>query len=75
MRTLDFSFVKNDEDDMPSSILLKPRLFVGKLFFFLKLFSWKVNSLKVNYFPMFGSVMENELENTFQYLIMLWKMN
>jgi len=35
---------------------------------------WKVNSGKVNYFPMFGSVMENKLENklenTFQYLVM-----
>jgi len=27
------------------------------------------------YFPMFGSVMENELENTLQCLVMLWKMN
>ena len=27
------------------------------------------------YFPMFGSVMKNELENTFQCLVMLWKMN
>jgi hypothetical protein len=36
MRTLDFSFVKNDEDDVPSSILFKPCLFVGKFFF------WKV---------------------------------
>ena len=32
--------------------------------------SWKVNSRKVNYFPMFGSVMENKLENTFQCLFM-----
>ena len=34
---------------------------------------WKVNSGKVNYFPMFGSIMENKLENTFQFLIMSWK--
>jgi len=27
------------------------------------------------YFPMFGSVMENKLENTFQCLVMLWKMS
>ena len=32
---------------------------------------WKVVSFwKVNYFPMFGSVMENKLENIFQYLVM-----
>ena len=31
---------------------------------------WKVNSRKVNYFPMFGSVMENKLENIFQCLFM-----
>jgi hypothetical protein len=36
---------------------------------------WKVNSGKVNYFPMFGSVMENKLENTFQCLVMSWKMS
>jgi hypothetical protein len=29
---------------------------------------------KVNYFSMFGSVMENKLENTFQCLVMSWKM-
>ena len=29
----------------------------------------------MNYFPIFGSVMENKLENTFQYLVMSWKMN
>ena len=33
-------------------------------------FFWKVNSGKVNYFPMFGSVMKNKLENTFQCLVM-----
>ena len=49
--------------------------FAGKLFPFGKWFSWKVNSWKTNYFPMFGSVMENELENIFQCLVMLWKMN
>jgi hypothetical protein len=27
------------------------------------------------YFPMFGSVMENKLENTFQCLVMSWKMS
>jgi cytochrome c oxidase subunit IV len=36
-----------------------------KVVFFLK-----VNSRKVNYFSMFGSVMENKLENTFQCLVM-----
>ena len=33
-------------------------------------FFWKVNSGKMNYFSMFGSVMENKLENTFQCLVM-----
>jgi hypothetical protein len=28
---------------------------------------------KVNYFLMFGSVMENKLENIFQCLVMSWK--
>jgi len=36
---------------------------------------WKVNSGKVNYFLMFDSVMENKLKNTFQCLVMLWKMS
>jgi hypothetical protein len=34
-------------------------------------FFWKVNSGKVNYFSMFGSVMKNKFENTFQCLVML----
>ena len=36
---------------------------------------WKVNFEKMNYFPMFGSVMENKLGNTFQCLVMSWKMS
>jgi hypothetical protein len=35
----------------------------------------KMNSGKINYFPMFGSVIENKLENTFQCLIMSWKIS
>jgi hypothetical protein len=31
---------------------------------------FKVNSGKINYFSMFGSVMKNKLENTFQCLVM-----
>jgi len=38
-------------------------------------FFWKVNSEKVNYFLMFGSVMKNKLENTFKCLVMSWKMS
>jgi hypothetical protein len=39
---------------------------IWALFVYLKVvFFWKVNSGKVNYFPIFGSVMENKLENTF----------
>ena len=33
-------------------------------------FFFKVNSRKVNYFSMFGSVMKNKLANTFQCLVM-----
>jgi len=51
-------------------------------FFFLleSIFIWKVNSEKinsekVNYFLMFGSVMENKLENISQCLVMSWKMS
>ena len=41
--------------------------FCRKVVFFVfgKWFSWKVNSWKVNYFLMFGSVIENELEKHF----------
>jgi hypothetical protein len=35
----------------------------------------KVNFRKMNYFSMFGSVMKNKLENTFQCLVMSWKMS
>jgi len=36
------------------------------LFVFWKvIFFWKVDSWKVNYFPMFGNIMKNKLENTF----------
>jgi hypothetical protein len=38
-------------------------------------FFFKVNFGKVNYFIMFGSVMEKKLENTFQCLVMLWKIS
>jgi hypothetical protein len=46
-----------------------------KVVSFWKVNSGKVNSRKMNYFSMFGSVMENKLENTFQYLVMSWKMS
>ena len=37
---------------------------------------WKVVLFwKVNYSSMFDNIMKNKLENTFQYLIMLWKIN
>jgi hypothetical protein len=51
-------------------IIIAP--FVGwKVVSFWKVNSRKVNSGKVNYFSMFGSVMKNKLENIFQYLAML----
>ena len=37
--------------------------------------SRKVNSRKINYFLIFDSVMKNKWKNSFQYLVMLWKMN
>jgi hypothetical protein len=36
---------------------------------------FKVNFKKMNYFSMFGSVIKNKLENTFQYLVMSCKMS
>jgi len=36
---------------------------------------WKVNSGKMNYFSMFGGVIENKLENTFKCLVMSWNMS
>ena len=35
----------------------------------------KINSKKVIYFPIFGTVMKNKLENIFQCLVMSWKMS
>jgi hypothetical protein len=46
-----------------------------KVVFFWKVDFKKINFGKVNYFLMFGSVMENKLENTFQCLVMSWKMS
>ena len=54
--------------------LLESRFFKKKMNS-KKMNSMKVNSGKVNYFPMFGTVMKNKLENTFQCLIMSWKMS
>ena len=34
-----------------------------------------MNSRKINYFLMFGSVMKNKLKNTLQCLVMSWKMS
>jgi len=55
---------------VPSSFLTKASFVCWKVVFF-----WKVNSRKVNYFLMFGSVMKNKLENTFQCFVMSWKMS
>ena len=46
-----------------------------KVVYFWKVNYIKVNSRKVNYFLMFGSIMKNKLENTFYCLVMLWKMS
>jgi len=54
---------------------LDPVCLLESSFFFWKVNSEKVNSGKMNYFSMFGSVMENKLENTFQCLDMSWKMS
>ena len=48
---------------------IKACLFAEKFFF------KKINSEKVNYFLIFGSLMKNKLENIFQCLIMPWKMS
>jgi hypothetical protein len=38
-------------------------------------FFLKINYKKVNYFLIFDSVIKNKLENTFQCLVMSWKMS
>jgi len=57
------------------TILTKDPFICCKVVFFWKVNSGKVNSDKVNYFLMFGSVMKNKLENIFQCLVMSWKMS
>ena len=47
-------------------------IYLLKFFFF---FFRKVNFRKVNYFLIFDSVMKNKLENTFQCLVMSWKIS
>ena len=42
----------------------------AKFVYWKVIFFFKVNSGKINYFSMFGSVMKNKLENTFQCLVM-----
>ena len=63
-----------EKNDMRTRKEKVPKLNVSfvcwKLVFF-----WKMNFKKVNYFSMFGSLMKNKLENTFQHLIMSWKMS
>ena len=49
--------------------IFRPCLFAGKQF------HWKVDSWKLNYFLMFGSVMKNKLENNFQCLVITWKIS
>ena len=46
-----------------------------KVVSFWKVNSGKVNSEKINCFSMFGSIMKNKLENTFQCLVISWKMS
>jgi hypothetical protein len=58
----------------PSPLYLV-KLFLGPVCLLKINFFFKVNFRKVNYFPMFGSVMETKLENTFQCLVMSWKMS
>ena len=38
-------------------------------------FFLKINYEKVNYFLIFGSVIKNKLESTFQCLVMSWKVS
>jgi len=62
--------LKNKYYQNPKQLLIKAIFVCWKVIFF-----WKVNSRKVNYFSMFGSVMKNKLENNFQCLVMSWKMS
>ena len=41
-----------------------------KVFFFFEINFEKINLKKMNYFSIFGSVIENKLENIFYYLVM-----
>ena len=54
---------------------LKALFVCWKVVSFWKVNSEKLNSKKMNYFFMFGSVMENKLENIFQCLVMSCKMS
>jgi hypothetical protein len=48
----------------------------SSIFFKKKVNFKKINfRRKVSYFSMFGSVIENKLENIFQCLVMSWKMS
>jgi hypothetical protein len=61
------ALTKCDLDALSSS----NQLILGSIFFWWKVvFFWKVNFKKINYFSMFGNIIENKLENIFRYLVM-----
>ena len=77
-RILRFSYTHLSDSALQRCFLycaLFPEDFKAPFVCWKVVFFWKVNSRKVNYFPMFGSVMKNKLENTFQCLVMSWKMS
>jgi TPP-dependent trihydroxycyclohexane-1,2-dione (THcHDO) dehydratase len=57
------------------STLMSRVLFVYCKVIFFKVNLKKINSRKVNYFSMFGSLIKNKLENIFQCLVMSWKIS
>ena len=61
--------------DPNSAMVLKKKKFKSRLFIKKYFCFWKINSKKVNYFLMSDNVIENKLENTFQYLVISWKMS
>ena len=75
------------EDLLKNSMIIAGQIYPSPLVIFSETFSrspfvcWKlnfflkVNFRKVNYFMMFDGVMKIKLENTFQCLVMSWKIN
>jgi hypothetical protein len=67
---LGFLLIINELRDGEISYI-KGKIDLSSVFLLESIFFFKVNSRKVDYFSMFGNVMENKLENICQCLVML----